>query len=713
MGNSSPSKFWSSLASVVVPKTPRGRLWQAVTLVLILFVFTANLSAPKYWDAAADKVGEAIGFKVPHFWNVPFRLGLDLQGGTHLVYTADMGAIPEADRTEAMEGVRDVIERRVNAFGVSEPLVQVDRAGDLWRLIVDLAGVSDVSEAIAQIGETPILEFKEPNTEPPRDLTAEERAQMEADNAAVRGRAEQALAAARKSDADFAAIAAEFSEDEGSKVRGGELDTENPTDSYYYDGLVDQLPQSAKDGQLAAGTVIPQVLELSGSAHVVKYLGRTETKEVQARHLLLCFQGADGCAQERTREEARLLVEEIAEQVKGGADLGEIAREKSDDSDSKENGGDLGWFGRGAMVPAFETAAYDLAVGGLSGVIETNYGFHLIEKTGERPGYDYDLAHVMFRLTTPYDIVPPPEEWKNTALSGKNLKRSALEFNQQTNEPLVSLEFNDEGRVLFAEITERNVGRSVAIFLDGEALSIPIVNEAIREGNAVITGSFTILEAKQLARRLNAGALPVPITLETQTSVGASLGQESLDASLWAGLLGFIVVALFMLLYYRLPGLIAVVALVLYAATNLAVFKLVGVTLTLSGIAGFILSVGMAVDANVLIFERLKEELQRGRTIQSAIDEGFRRAWNSIRDSNFTTLLSCAILYYTSSSLIKGFALTLAIGVLISMFSAITASRTFLRLVAGWRVFKGSAWYMPGLNRVPAPGAPSADQSIK
>jgi preprotein translocase subunit SecD len=202
-------------------------------------------------------------------------------------------------------------------------------------------------------------------------------------------------------------------------------------------------------------------------------------------------------------------------------------------------------------------------------------------------------------------------------------------------------------------------------------------------------------------RRLNAGALPVPIELESQQSVGASLGQESLDASLRAGLIGFLIVALFMLLYYRLPGLIAIFALCLYAAMNLALYKLIPVTLSLSGIAGFILSVGMAVDANVLIFERMKEELLRGRPLQSAIDEGFKRAWNSIRDSNFTTLISCAILFYTSSSLIKGFAFNLALGVLVSMFSAITVSRTLLRLVAGWGFVRNPWLYMSALHGTP------------
>jgi protein-export membrane protein SecD len=259
---------------------------------------------------------------------------------------------------------------------------------------------------------------------------------------------------------------------------------------------------------------------------------------------------------------------------------------------------------------------------------------------------------------------------------------------------MVGLEFNSEGAELFKQITEENIGKQVAIFLDGQPISVPTVNEAIRDGQAVITGQFDIQEAKLLAQRLNAGALPVPIDLISEQTVGPTLGSSSLQKSLIAGLLGFALVALFMIFYYRLPGLLSVIALIFYIVFVLAIFKLLPVTLTLSGLAGVILSLGMAVDANVLIFERLKEEIKSGRTMASAIDEGFKRAWTSIRDGNLTTLIACLILFWFSSSVIKGFALTLGIGVIMSMISAVTITRIFLKLVAGWKFVRNYPWIL-------------------
>jgi len=274
------------------------------------------------------------------------------------------------------------------------------------------------------------------------------------------------------------------------------------------------------------------------------------------------------------------------------------------------------------------------------------------------------------------------QEWIATGLTGEHLKSASVDFEQTTNTPQINLEFNNEGKDLFAEITERNIGRPVAIFLDDEILSAPTVQNKIVAGNAVITGQYTIEGAKEIVSLLNAGALDVPINLIEQRTVGATLGESSVKKSLVAGLIGLAFVALFMLVNYRVAGLAAVLALTGYTLIVVAFFKYIPVTLTLSGMAGFILSIGMAVDANILIFERMREELKEGKDIKIAMEEGFRRSWPSIRDSNMATIITSAILYFSTTGLVRGFALTLALGVIISLYSSITASRAFLRLFA-------------------------------
>ncbi|KKS88212.1 MAG: hypothetical protein UV62_C0011G0008 [Parcubacteria group bacterium GW2011_GWC1_43_11] len=270
--------------------------------------------------------------------------------------------------------------------------------------------------------------------------------------------------------------------------------------------------------------------------------------------------------------------------------------------------------------------------------------------------------------------------FKPTNLSGRYIKSAKVTFDQNTYQPEVSVQFDDEGAKIFEELTTKNVGKQLGIYLDGLPISAPVVREPISGGSAVISGKFTPSEAKKLAERLNAGALPVPIKLISQDSVGASLGQDSLDKSIFAGIIGFLVVSLFMIIYYRFPGIVAVIALLIYTALVLSLFKLIPVTLTLAGVAGFILSIGMAVDANILIFERIKEEVRFGKNLGLAINDGFSRAWPSIRDSNISTLITTAVLYYLTASVVKGFALTLGIGVIVSMFSAIFITRSLLKL---------------------------------
>ena len=372
----------------------------------------------------------------------PWKLGLDLVGGSFLIYEVDMERVDANDRDSVIAGLRDVIERRVNLFGVAEPQVFSAQEGDSYRLIVSLAGIKDVSLAIRQIGSTPMLDFRE-------------------------------------------------------------------------------------------------VVE-----------GETE---------------------------------------------GEVS-------------------------------------------------------------------------------------FLETGLSGRYVEGAQLVLDNLTGETVVALQFNKEGGDIFEEITGRNIGKPIAVFLDDELIQVATVQQKISGGSAQISGQFTTQEAKAIVERFNAGALPAPISLINQQTISASLGADSIQKALVSGIIGTLAVALFIILYYGYKGLVASLALFIYIVLALAVFKVIGVTMTLAGIAGFLLSIGMAVDANILIFERVKEELIGGKSKIEAIEEGFRRAWTSIRDSNISTIITAIILYYFTSSFVQGFALTLLIGVLVSMFSAITVTRTMLRV---------------------------------
>lgn len=567
-------KIKKMISKIIYRKTGSHRNKYRATIfsILLLALFAASYVAPTYYNGFIDSLNPKIGTSIPHFWNIPFRLGLDLQGGTHLVYEADISMIEggEDEKSGALEGVRDVIERRVNTFGVSEPIVQTQRSGQNWRLIVELAGVHDTDNAIKMIGETPILEFKEENNTPARDLTDEEQAEM---------------------------------------------------DKFNLEAL------------------------------------------------------------ERARD--------IIKKIDGGGSFAELAKEFSEDPGSKDNGGELGFANRGMMVSEFETAIFDeLEVGDITvEPIKTDFGYHVIKKEEVRGEVNPDgtddtevrASHILIRTKSSIDFIPPQDPWTLTGLSGKQLVHSQVEFDPNTNDPHVGLTFNDEGKDLFSEITARNVGKKVAIFLDGMPISVPTVNEQIRDGRAIISGGFNIKDAKLLSQRLNAGALPVPISLISQNTVGASLGEESLQKSLKAGIYGLIAVMLFMIAIYRFKGLAASLALIVYGIFLLSLFKLLGVTLTLAGLAGVVLSIGMAVDANVLIFERIKEEKKLGKSGIQLIEDGFARAWTSIRDGNISTILTCLILIWFSTSMVKGFAITLIIGVLISMFSAVIITRFLLK----------------------------------
>jgi protein-export membrane protein SecD len=494
--------------------------------------------------------------------------GLDLQGGIHLEYKADVSQLDSSKVNDALSAAESVIERRVNAFGVGEPLVQLSQSGSEHRIIVELPGVKDIDQAKKMIKETPFLDFREQSdaTEVDQQFTAEN---------------------------------------------------------------------------------------------------------------------------EKTKQQA----DAIFAMVKGGQDFATLASQYSQDPGSKEKGGDLDFAKQGTYVSAFDDVVFDkdFQTGTIwPELVESPYGWHIIKKTGEQgEGDDREVrvSHILFIKKS--SALYPDLAWKTTGLSGKNLKNAYVDYRSQgVGSPQIALQFDDEGTQLFADITKRNIGKPVAIFLDNEIISQPTVQSEIVAGQAVITGNFTMQTANELVKRLNEGALPVPITLVGQQSVDASLGQDAFEKSLLAGIVGLGAVAVFMLVYYRLLGAVAVFALLLYTAMLLTFFKLsvftpFAITVTLSGIAGFILSIGIAVDANVLIFERTREELSYGKGVHKAIQEGFRRAWPSIRDGHVSTLITTFVLAGLGTGFVKGFAIILALGVALSLFTAVVLVRITTMFMAG------------------------------
>lgn len=321
------------------------------------------------------------------------------------------------------------------------------------------------------------------------------------------------------------------------------------------------------------------------------------------------------------------------------------------------------------------------------------------QNSGEIQKNQEELKKIQQAIAELFESTNPP-------LTGKYLKDAYGEPTQGNNWN-VALRFNPEGGKLFAEITKNlaGTGRSIGIFLDSELISSPSVGPefaatGITGGNAVITGTFTLEEANNLGVQLRGGALPVPVEIAERRTVGASLGKDSIQSSIYAGIGGLALVFVFMVVYYRLPGLIANIALIIYSLLTWAAFALLGITLTLPGIAGFILSIGMAVDANVLIFERTREELRAGKSLYRSVESGFYRAFSSILDSNVTTWIACAALFWLGSGLVKGFALTLALGVAVSMFSAITCSRTLMFLVISIHSLRKPQLYCPNLPAI-------------
>lgn len=649
----------------------RAQLRTKFTVLALACIALAAFVAPGSYNRLSRWVQDTAGFSIGTLNFDPFHLGLDLQGGAHLVYEVDTRPVPADENVdEAVEGVRNVINRRVNAFGVGEPVIQTNKSGDTHRVIVELPGVSDLKAAIDAIGKTPILEFKELGEATAKPITPEQKEEIAKKNIASKTVITNALAAVR-SGRSLDEVAKEFSQLPTAKEKGADM------------GIVDE---SYNDSKLLAwlkanrpGTT-SGVLETDKGFYLLKNVETTTGPiKVKVRHILICHQGAQECTLTISEEEALRQAQELRATLTA-QNFAEQATIRSTDG-SASLGGELPEFGRNEMIPVFQDAAFALKTGEISQPVKSQFGYHIIYKEREVRGATYKVAGVYAQKFTEADFQEPASEWKDTGLGGAQLVRSAVQYAPNTNAPTVGLDFSEEGKRLFAEITSRNIGKPIAIFLDGEIISQPTVNTEITNGEAVIEGNFTLAQARTLVRELNAGALPLPVKLVSQQKVDASLGSESLTKSLTAALIGFGLVSLFVIVYYRLLGVLAVFGLGVYALIVLALFKIIPVTMTASGIAGFILSLGTAIDANILIFERMKEERRAGKRLHAAMEEGFVRAWPSIRDSNVSTLITCVILFWFGTSVVKGFALTLAVGVLVTMFTAVFVIRLFVRLV--------------------------------
>ena len=576
-------------------------------------------------------------------------LGLDLQGGGHLVYQANLtdpetGEVLEVSEDQ-MESLKRAIERRVNSAGLGEPIIQVLGTD---RLLVQLPGVSDLQRARDLIGETARLEFKRRELNVPR----------EADEVSTD---------------DVISVTVDFlpEPDLGEDEESQPVETESEDDP-----AAETESEDPESGQTAE----PDVPLDRPIAFLVEF---ADEGALEFQTML------DRVTQNYIQAVTQLQIGE-----RGYPSFIEI------------------------LVDGSQQLRYQISPLAIAQVdTSTTYAFLVPEEvtTNEQPPLEVmkervgDNAQIRF-----IELQGSVDE--DIGLTGDDLARAFPGQHTASGLPIVNLEFDDRGTRIFGELTqdvivkqqETGIRDQVAIFLDGEELISPEVNAVITSGTAIIEGrqDFTVERVRNLALLLEAGRLPVPIVLIQERAVDAILGADSLAKSVVAGLIGLALVLLFMVLYYRLPGLIAAFALLIYVTVVLAIFKIVPVTLTLSGVAAVILSIGMAVDANILIFERMKDELRAGRTLMSSINFGFDRAWPAIRDGNVSTLITCAILFWFAdqlgASVVQGFAVSLAIGVGVSMFTAITVSRTLLRFVASTRMTRTFRMWLPsGGSEVP------------
>jgi len=797
----------------------RNYTWPVISVIVALLIGIVVLpQSAKTW--------------APQFLQTPsLHFGLDLAGGTQLDFRISekemsdqiaslekevakleasnagsdkiIGAKNQLEsvklqKESVVEAIRTVLERRINAMGVSEAVITPSYIGDEKHLLVECPGVVDTQECIATVGKTIQLEFKEELTEPTKEYEDTIRTKVED----VKNQLQDPeitldmigedlssdITVSYRDNTQFfqdalpeglegvwnLTPASGIREFEGSlqsnatdsagnpatteipgiflteviraKTATGRLVNEaekafdllSATDSTLSHTTYSEEPIGASTPEkisTALSSMQPgdlRTVTLDDNSAAVLFLrkfvpGQTE---MGASHILVSYQGADSAGSDvtRTKEDALILANEIKDKLDNGSNFETLAQQYSDGPSGKD-GGSLGTFGVGTMIPTFEKVLTAQSKGEISAPTETQFGYHIIrtdmvptltsnvtsfeelivtgenatdratEIIGKLQRGEVESVEDMITLRTIFFSLQPTG-WGDTLLDGKHFRTATVTLDSSTNIPIVQIAFDDEGAKLFQELTKNNIGKRLAIFVGGQLVSAPTVQSEIIGGTAVITGSQNFDEANTLATDLNTGAIPAPIYLAGQRTVEATLGAEALRTSLQAALIGILILMIYMVMVYRLLGLIADIALSAYAILFFAILKLPlflfsssYIVLTLAGMAGIILSIGMAVDANVLIFERMKEELRKGKMLKTAADTGFARAWPSIRDGNVSTFITCAILFMIGTSIVRGFAITLGMGVLISMFSAIIITRLLIRKIATTKLAENKALF--------------------
>lgn len=678
-----------------------------ITLIGILFSIPAHTIKNVFGDnVLTEKLAEH-----------RIVLGLDLAGGTELDYKIDLSdAIAQNNDDDPQndvnlntiaESVRDALEARVNPAGIGEIVVKRSQVEDQEHIIIQMPPSSNVERAKQDAEKDNRLEFFEETPQLlPNKKTEIATHMVDLTNENWETKTSQILSSDKQ--ASFESFGPYF-KDEVLNI-----------------GLAEKLENAE------AGTIIPEIIETQteakttinedGGIEIVEFPEEilaivyvkekeTETREknipaiAEARHILIGYPGATGVAEDipySSQEEAKAKAEELLLelQTNGVENFETLAKENSTEPGVEESGGNLGEFGPNDMVEPFSNAVFgDDSVGLMSEIIETEFGYHVIEvlskteetiETREENKYTYDMLYWKTN-----DFI-----WTLTDLSGTHLENATVSYNQW-GDYFVDLLFNAEGGKLFGEITGRVAAKTcnqgpcrLGVKVGGVWITQPTVREQINGRTAQISGNFNAESAKQLANDLNLGAIDAPVILSGQMSITPEVGKDQLQKSLKAGLYGFIATMIFMIFMYKTAGFIAVISLSIYALLFIVILKTWPesfggpIVLTLSGIAGVVLSLGLAVDGNILIFERVKEELKQGKSLKKSIDLGFERAWTAIRDSNLTTLLTCMILFLLGSSIIKGFAITLIVGTLLSMFTAINITRNLLRFFLSLPVFK-------------------------